>query len=105
MRDESLGELKDYYKRIYQWYAQGGFFDEHEEWHSSPYHFDIPIWEVLNEVEFEHKMTPEQYTERYDAIVAAIHKVSPETKFMGMALILFCISEVSDLGWLRVELG
>jgi hypothetical protein len=41
---------------------------------------------VLNEVEFEHNMTPEQYTARYDAIVNAIHKVSPETKFMGMAL-------------------
>ena len=31
-------------------------------------------------------MTPEQYTERYDAIVGAIHKVSPETKFVGLAL-------------------
>jgi hypothetical protein len=44
------------------------------------------VWEVLNEVDFEHRMTPEQYTARYDAIVSAIHKVSPETKFMGMAL-------------------
>jgi hypothetical protein len=41
---------------------------------------------VLNEVEFEHKMTPAQYTARYDDIVSAIHKVSPETKFVGMAL-------------------
>ena len=31
-------------------------------------------------------MTPEQYTARYDAIVSAIHAVSPETKFMGLAL-------------------
>jgi hypothetical protein len=31
-------------------------------------------------------MTPKQYTERYDAIVEAIHRVSPDTKFMGMAL-------------------
>ena len=31
-------------------------------------------------------MTPQQYTERYDAIVSAIHKVSPETKFVGLAL-------------------
>jgi hypothetical protein len=31
-------------------------------------------------------MTPEQYTARYDAIVSAIHAVSPETKFMGMAI-------------------
>jgi hypothetical protein len=41
---------------------------------------------VLNEVEYEHSMTPEQYTARYDAIVSAIHEVSPETKFVGLAL-------------------
>jgi hypothetical protein len=40
----------------------------------------------LNEIDFEHQTTPEQYTERYDAIVSAIHKASPETKFMGLAL-------------------
>jgi len=40
----------------------------------------------LNEVDFEHKTTPEDYTKRYDAIVEAIHNVSPETKFMGLAL-------------------
>jgi hypothetical protein len=41
---------------------------------------------VLNEIDFEHQTTPELYTQRYDAIVATIHKVSPETKFMGLAL-------------------
>jgi len=33
----------------------------------------------LNEPEFEHKTTPELYTIRYDAMVQAIHKVSPQT--------------------------
>ncbi|PYX98872.1 MAG: hypothetical protein DMG63_10670 [Acidobacteria bacterium] len=41
---------------------------------------------MLNEVEAEHSTTPEQYTERYDAIVEGIRKVSPQTKFMGLAL-------------------
>jgi hypothetical protein len=31
-------------------------------------------------------MTPEQYTARYDAIVSAVQKVSPQTKFVGLAL-------------------
>ena len=31
-------------------------------------------------------MKPEQYTARYDAIVEGIHRASPETKFVGMAL-------------------
>ncbi len=54
--------------------------------HVSGYHYTFPIWEVLNEVESEHTVSPRQYTDRYDAIVSAIHKVSPATKFMGMAL-------------------
>ncbi len=86
LRDPSGKELGDYYARLVSWYVNGGFTDENGVRHESGYHYKLPVWEVLNEVEFEHKMTPEQYTERYDAIVAAIHKVSPDTKFMGMAL-------------------
>jgi hypothetical protein len=44
------------------------------------------MWEVLNEIEAEHKTTPEDYTKRYDAIVEGIRKVSPNTQFMGLAL-------------------
>jgi hypothetical protein len=46
----------------------------------------------LNEVDFEHNMTPQQYTDRYDAIVSAIHAISPETKFVGMALAMPSLS-------------
>lgn len=86
LRDPSGKELGDYYARLVSWYANGGFSDENGVRHESGYHYKVPVWEVLNEVEFEHKMTVEQYTSRYDAIVSAIHKISPETKFMGMAL-------------------
>jgi hypothetical protein len=40
----------------------------------------------LNEVDFEHNTTPEDYAKRYDAIVEGIRKVSPDTKFMGIAM-------------------
>lgn len=86
LRDPSGKELGAYYARLVSWYANGGFTDENGKRHNSGYHYKLPIWEVLNEVDFEHKMTPELYTERYDAIVSAIHEVSPETKFMGLAL-------------------
>ena len=49
-------------------------------------HFSIPIWEVLNEVDGEHVMTPKSYTSRYDAIVSSVKRISPTTKFMGLAL-------------------
>jgi hypothetical protein len=84
--DPSGKQLGDYYARLVSWYVNGGFTDELEVRHVSGYHYKFPIWEVLNEVDSEHAMSPQHYTERYDAIVSAIHKVSPETKFMGLAL-------------------
>jgi Glycosyl hydrolases family 39 len=86
LKDPSGKDLGDYYARLVSWYTKGGFTDENGKQHSSGYHYSFPIWEVLNEVEFEHKTTPEQYTSRYDAIVSAIHEVSPDTRFMGLAL-------------------
>jgi hypothetical protein len=86
LRDPTGKELGDYYGRLVSWYVNGGFTDENGVRHESGYHYKFPVWEVLNEVEFEHHTTPEQYTQRYDAIVEGIHRVSPETKFMGMAL-------------------
>ena len=86
LRDPSGKELGDYYARLVSWYVDGGFTDENGVRRESGYRYRISIWEVLNEVDFEHEMTPEQYTARYDAIVGAIHKVSPQTRFMGLAL-------------------
>ncbi len=86
LKDPSGKALGDYYARLVSWYTRGGFTDENGKFHRSPYHYAFPVWEVLNEVDFEHKTTPEQYTARYDAIVSAIHRVSPDTKFMGLAL-------------------
>lgn len=86
LRDPTGKELGDYYARLVSWYVNGGFTDESGVRHHSGYHYKFAVWEVLNEVDSEHEMTPEQYTARYDAIVSAIHRVSPETKFMGLAL-------------------
>jgi hypothetical protein len=86
LRDPSMKELGDYYARLVSWYVNGGFTDELGQRHESGHHFKIDYWEVLNEVDFEHEMTPEQYTARYDAIVSAVQKVSPQTKFVGLAL-------------------
>ena len=86
LRDSTGKELGDYYGRLVSWYTKGGFEDENGKKHESGYHYKFPYWEILNEVEAEHSTTPEQYTERYDAIVEGIRKVSPDTKFVGMAL-------------------
>lgn len=86
LRDPSMRELGDYYARLVDWYTRGGFTDELGRRHSSGHHYKIAYWEIFNEVEGEHHMTAKQYTERYDAVAAAIHKVDPDIKFVGLAL-------------------
>ncbi len=85
-RDRTLKEVGDYYARLFSWYTQGGFTDEAGQRHESGYHYSIPYWEVLNEIEFEHKMSPELYTRVYDSVVESIRRVSPGTKFVALAL-------------------
>jgi hypothetical protein len=85
-RDPTFKEVAEYYARLLAWYTKGGFTDELGKRHESAYHYSIPYWEVLNEVEFEHQMSPETYTKLYDAIVAAMRKVQPDLKFVGLAL-------------------
>src|SRR5713226_4160097 len=86
LRDATFNEVADYYARLLSWYTKGGFTDEHGKRHESGYHYSIPYWEVLNEVDFEHHMTPQTYTRLYDAIVRAMKKVQPELKFVGVSL-------------------
>jgi hypothetical protein len=86
LRDPTGRELGEYFGRLVSWFTKGGFTDENGMRHDSGYHYTFPYWEVLNEIDFEHNTTPEDYTKRYDAIVEGIRKVNPETKFVGLAL-------------------
>jgi hypothetical protein len=86
LRDPTGKELGAYYARLVSWYVNGGFTDELGRRHDSSHHFPIDYWEILNEVDFEHNMTPEQYTARYDAIASAIREIAPRMKFVGLAL-------------------
>ena len=42
--------------------------------HKSGHHFKFDYWQVFNEIEVEHSTTPEQYNQRYDAVVKAVRK-------------------------------
>jgi len=86
LRDPSGKELAGYYARLVSWYTRGGFVDEDGKRHDSGHHYKVGWWEVLNEVEGEHHMSPRQYTEIYDSIVNGIREVAPEMKFAGLAL-------------------
>jgi hypothetical protein len=85
LRDPTMREVVDYYQRVARWYTQGGFSDEYGHWHASPHHFELDYWEVLNEVDIEHRLSAELYTSLYDAIVAALRPVLPKTQFVGIS--------------------
>jgi hypothetical protein len=86
LRDPSGQELADYYARLAGWYTAGGFTDERGEFHASAHRYAIAYWEVLNEIEPEHAIDAKTYTKLYDRIVKAVHRVTPDTKFVGLAL-------------------
>jgi Glycosyl hydrolases family 39 len=86
LRDPSMKEVADYFARLVSWYTNAGFTDEFGNRHDSGYHYSIPYWEVLNEVDFEHHISPETYTKLYDEVALAMKKVQPGMKFVGLAL-------------------
>jgi len=86
LTDPTGRQLAAYDARIFSWYSRGGFTDEYGHYHRSGHHFPIPYWEVLNEPDGEHAFTAKRYTTVYDAVVEAIGKVDPRTKFVALAL-------------------
>jgi hypothetical protein len=85
-RDPTFKEVADYYARLLAWYTQGGFTDELGRRHESGHRYTISHWEVLNEPDLERHLTPETYTRIYDAVVEAMRRVQPATKFGGISL-------------------
>jgi hypothetical protein len=86
LRDPSMKEVSDYFARIVNWYTQGGFTDELGRRHDSGHHYKIDYWEILNEPEYEHAITPQLYTRLYDAVSTSIRDVPTEIKFVGLSL-------------------
>jgi len=85
IKDPTYKQAADYYARLLSWYTQGGFNDENGKRHESGHHYKIAYWEVLNEIDFEHKWKPEEYSRFYDAVTAAMRKVQPDLKFMAVS--------------------
>jgi hypothetical protein len=88
-RDPALKDLGDYYGRLVAHYVEGGFTDEAGRWIPG-YNLSMSHWEVLNEIEGEHALSPALYTQVYDAIVQGIQRWAPRgsagMKFMALAL-------------------
>jgi hypothetical protein len=86
LRDPTFREVADYFARVVSWHVNGGFTDELGKQHESGHHYTADYWEVLNEPDIEHGFDAQTYTQLYDAVVEAVRKVSPQTKFVGISL-------------------
>lgn len=86
LKDTTMKEVAGYYARLFSWYAKGGFTDELGMFHKSNHYYKIPYWEVLNEPDLEHNISPQVYTKMYDAIVTELKRISPATKFIGISV-------------------
>lgn len=86
LRDPSGKEVANYFARLLSWYTKGGFTDELGKYHKSGHYYKIGNWEVLNEPDLEHKLSPEVYTKIYDAMVTEMRKVQPALKFTGISV-------------------
>lgn len=86
LKDPTGKQLGEYYARLFQWYTRGGFNDEFGKTFTSGHRYDFNYWEVLNEPEVEHFITPALYNTIYDATVSEIRKVDPSVKFVGASL-------------------
>jgi len=100
LRDPTCKEVANYFARLLSWYTKGGFTDELGKYHKSGHYYKIPYWEVLNEPDLEHKISPELYTKMYDAIVTEMRKVQPNIKFVGVS-----VAHETDPNWFEYFLN
>jgi hypothetical protein len=59
LSDPTMKEVADYFAGLISWYTKGGFIDVVGKSHESGYRYSIPFWEVLNEPDLEHNLSPE----------------------------------------------
>jgi hypothetical protein len=85
IKDPTYKEAAAYYVRLLSWYEKGGFTDENGKFHKSNHHYKFAYWELLNEIDFEHHWTPQEYTKFFDVVSTEMRKVDPDLKFMACA--------------------
>jgi hypothetical protein len=83
--------VADYYGRLASWIIKGNFLDEFGTLiEGGPALGDkITHWEIFNEPDGEHGLTPEQYNTLFDAVVRAIRNdADPDHRiqFVGLAM-------------------
>ena len=86
--DPSCQQIGQWFGRLAAWYTMGGLYDEYGYFHRSGHKYDLRMWEVLNEAEAEHSVSPEEYVCIYDAVVKYVREYADpdhHIQFVGLA--------------------
>jgi hypothetical protein len=81
---KNISQVGEYYANFISYYTAGGFTDAKTGRRYEGFHYDIPYFEFLNEMEYH--QTPELFTQESDIVTAAVAKVAPRMRFLGLGL-------------------
>ena len=80
----NLSQVGEYYANFISYYTAGGFTDARTGNRYDGFHYNIPWFEFGNEMEY--KQTPAVFSHQHDVVTAAVAKVAPAMKFLGLGL-------------------
>ena len=84
--DPSCEQIGQWFGRLAAWYTSGGLYDEYGTFHHSGHHYQLSMWEVLNEM--EHGLDIDTYICIYDKVVKYVRQYADpdhRIEFVGLA--------------------
>ncbi len=85
--DISFAQFTGYTAGLVRYYNTGGFTANSQTYVSPAYPADkITWWGIYNEPNINNGLTPQQYTDMYNAVVPAMQAVDPTIKFAALEL-------------------
>ena len=84
--DLTFSEFAGYAQNLVAYYNVPGGFNAADGNHASPSGLPITWWGIYNEPNLNNSLTPQQYTDMYNAIVPAMQAVDPTIKFAALEL-------------------
>ena len=85
--DPTFAQFAGYTQSLVQYYNTGGFTANGQQYVSAAYPADkITWWGIYNEPNLNNSLSPQQYTDLYNAVVPAMQAVDPTIKLAALEL-------------------
>jgi hypothetical protein len=84
--DLTFAQFAGYTQNLVQYYNVPNGFTAADGNHASPSGLPITWWGIYNEPNLNNNLTPQQYTDMYNAVVPAMQAIDPTIKFAALEL-------------------